>query len=135
DMVQSHFGDQALKAAPAFGGSTALPQVFVDNQDALTLPTEDYPLIGKTILPGGGLSMFQNLCGRRLPHIHDRELFQVAWQNLRGIRSTQQSARWRGSRRGSTCLSSLHDAPPRCLEEAEAAVRRFDRVPAAFAGD
>src|SRR4026209_1709193 len=92
-MIQGHFGDQALKAAAGFRGPTALSQVFVDDHDTLTLPTEGDRLLGQSILSRGGLSMFQNLCRRRLPHIDDGELFQVVGANL-GTRSTQQSV-WR----------------------------------------
>lgn len=41
-MVQSHLGGQALKAAAPFGAPTALSQIFVDSQDALTRPPEGY---------------------------------------------------------------------------------------------
>lgn len=38
DMVQSDFGDQALKTQPTFGGSPTLALVFVDDQNSLFRP-------------------------------------------------------------------------------------------------
>jgi hypothetical protein len=97
------------------GGLTALCQVFADNQSPLTRSAISDRLVGKAILSRCGLVMFQNLCGRRLPHIRNGELFQVVWQNLRRIRAVQRPAQ----RRGETSFSSLHDASSRRLEEAE----------------
>src|SRR5947199_9935405 len=80
-------GSRSLRRSGAesrrgFGSPTALPQVFVDDQDALTRPAEGYRLVGQSILPRCGLTMFRDLCRRRLPHIDDGELFQVLWANL-----------------------------------------------------
>ena len=40
DVIQSHLGEQALKAGSAFDRSTALAEILVDDNDAIASPAE-----------------------------------------------------------------------------------------------
>ena len=84
DVVQRHLGDQPLEAAAPFGRATALAQVLVDDQDALARPAEGHRLVGEGVLPRGRLAVLQDLLWGRLPHVDDRQLFQVGGQDLGG---------------------------------------------------
>src|SRR5687767_3474695 len=88
-MAQGHFSDQALKSATSLGGPPALSQVFIDGQHAIPRPAERHGLLGKVVLPLGGLAVLQHLLGRGLSHIDDGYFRKVRWSDFRRTRKRQ----------------------------------------------
>ncbi len=49
-MIETHFGEQPLKAQPTFRRAAALPLIFVDDDHLLTRPTQLHRTIRQAIL-------------------------------------------------------------------------------------
>ena len=73
-MVHADLGQQALEAEPGVGGAAALPEVLVDDEDALGRPAQGAGVIGQGVLAGEGLAVLGDLLRGGLADVDDGQL-------------------------------------------------------------
>ena len=72
-MVQGDLGHEALEAGAILDAGSALAEVFVDDQDAVTTPAQINGAISQGVLQPSRLAILDDLPRRRLPDIDDRQ--------------------------------------------------------------
>jgi len=68
-FAQTHFRDQFLKAFPIDSRCTGLPQVAVDDDDALHRPAQGNRLLAQSVLTLGAFGIFEHLAKRGLADV------------------------------------------------------------------
>ena len=81
-MVETHLGEETLKAKPSLDRSTALGLIVVDDNDAVRGPTEFNSSINKGVLAEGGLAVLGDLLGRGLADVNDGQPVEMPWADL-----------------------------------------------------
>lgn len=72
-MVQADLGDQPLEAGPVHHAGGGAAQILVDHQDPGRGPAQTGGPLDEPVLQAGRLCVINDLLGRRLSDIHDRE--------------------------------------------------------------
>ncbi|HEX9202222.1 MAG TPA: hypothetical protein VF865_21870 [Acidobacteriaceae bacterium] len=76
-MTHAHLGNEFLKSFAISGRSAGMPQIAVDDDNAIGMPAERGRSLAKRVLTFGALNVLQHLTRRRLPDIDVSVSFQV----------------------------------------------------------
>ena len=77
DAPQADLGDEALEALAVGGARAGLPEIAVDDDDAIKRPAERDSPFAQRVLALGALGVLEDLTQRRLPYVqvgHAREV-------------------------------------------------------------
>lgn len=85
DVVEADLGQQSLEADAMFRRPRALPEVVVDDHDAIAWPTEPDGAAGQVVLQRGRFTMLGHLPRGGLTHVDDRQAIAVMAADLGGL--------------------------------------------------
>jgi len=77
DMIETHLGNQALKAEPRLGRAATQSDIIIDDENTIGMPPQNPDPFLQAVLEACGLLVAHGLLDGRLSHIDNRETFQV----------------------------------------------------------
>src|SRR5579859_1685517 len=84
DVIQSDLRHEPLEAEASLGSGPAAALVLVDDENAISGPTEIHGPLSQGILALCGLGVLTDLMRSRLSNVHDREAVEMPGLDLRG---------------------------------------------------
>ena len=77
DAVERELGQESLESRASLGRLAALAEIVVDDDHLIARPSQLDGTVGEGVLPRGGFAMVEDLLGRGLPDVDDRDSCQV----------------------------------------------------------
>jgi hypothetical protein len=116
-MVHRDFGKHAMESISVFRRFAATPLIVINHEHAIAVPSQRNGMICQRVLSLTRFPVLEYLVGSRLPHIHDRQSFKMARQNLwrnccRYVWSNCASQEVAFTMRRSRSFNASHATPP-----------------------